>query len=90
MWKLDQQHGDAGFFLAQTNYDHWEPVPSYDDRRTPAIAHMKALGQPAVGFSGLLSVMKMWPTFNHHTDFTAIISAADPANYVTWIWPADA
>ena len=51
---------------------------------------MEALGQAGVTGKAVYGVLLQWPTFNHHTDFTAIISAADPANYVTWIWPADA
>ena len=76
--------------MLQTNYDHWEPAPSYDDRRDPGNKRMEALGQAGVTGKAVYGVLLQWPTFNHHTDFTAIISAADPANYVTWIWPADA
>ena len=29
------------WFLLETNYDHWEPPPSSDDRRDPGIRAMQ-------------------------------------------------
>ena len=71
VWRLPP----AGWFILQTNYDHWETPPASDDRRTPGEKHMAALGQAGVGVKGLTGVMTEWPTFNHHTDYTAIVSA---------------
>ena len=34
MWSLDPAAAD-GWFRLETNYDHWNPVPTADDRRTP-------------------------------------------------------
>jgi len=92
VWKLSktpsaaEKVGEAPFFLLQTNYDHWEPAPSYDDRRDPAIAHLKTLGQPNVKPASLLKVMTTWPTFNHHTDFTIIFSPSNASLYQTLVW----
>ena len=30
-----------------------------------------------VGVAGLMTVLTQWPTFNHHTDYTSVMSAAD-------------
>lgn len=67
------------FFLLETNYDHWNPVPKADDRRTPGIAHMRTMGPGGIGDgSGLFDrVMNVWPTKNHHTDYTIIMSASE-------------
>ena len=43
VWRLPPQ----GWFILQTNYDHWETPPASDDRRTPGEKHMAALGQAA-------------------------------------------
>ena len=73
------------FYRLETNYDRLEPVPVADDRRTPGNAHMDTLGQAGVGAAGMLSVMKQWPTFNHHTDYTGVFSAAnDMYTSMTW------
>ena len=73
IWRLN----GSSWFRLQTNYDHWEAPPSSDDRRTPGDAHMLRLGQAGVGVKGLMGVLTTWPTFNHHTDFTSVMSAKD-------------
>ena len=85
-WKLEDQKGQDNFFLLQTNYDHWETPPPYDDRRDPGIQHMEAVGHAAISNTTLYKVLTTWPTFNHHTDFTALISASSPDSYQTFIW----
>lgn len=88
VWKLSEQTSDTKYFLLQTNYDHWEAPPTYDNRRDPGIQHMKAVGQTNVDSKSVFGVLTQWPTFNHHTDFTGIISAdAEAAEYQTYIWP---
>lgn len=58
VWKIPANN--TGFFLLQTNYDHWKPVPAYDDRRNPGIEHMVELGEAALGVNGLYSVLTEW------------------------------
>lgn len=82
VWRLNPRQS---FFLLETNYDHWEAPPQSDDRRTPGDAHMRELGEAGVNPEGLLGVMTKWPTFNHHTDYTAIMSAAD-GTYNGHVW----
>lgn len=88
VWRLSSQTGAEKYFLLQTNYDHWESPPTFDDRRDPGIQHMEAVGQANVNGKSLFGVLTQWPNFNHHTDFTAIISAgAGTEAYQTVIWP---
>jgi len=47
---------------------------------------MVELGEAALGVNGLYSVLMEWPTFNHHTDFTAVFSAQNASLYYTVIW----
>lgn len=92
VWRLSktptaaEKAGTEPFFLLQTNYDHWEPAPSYDDRRDPGIAHVEAVGQPNIDQATLLKVMTTWPTFNHHTDFTIVCSPSNASMYQTLVW----
>lgn len=71
VWRLNASE-PSGWFRLQTNYDHWNPVPTADDRRTPGVAHMNALGRSNVTVGSVRSVMSMWPTFNHHTDYQGV------------------
>jgi hypothetical protein len=48
---------------------------------------MDAIGVQGVGYDGMFSVLTQWPTFNHHTDFTIVCSAANSSMYQTYIWP---
>jgi hypothetical protein len=59
----------------QTNYDHWQAVPSYDDRRTPGVANVKqGCGSgDAVNQDCVWKAITTWPTFNHHTDISAVM-----------------
>lgn len=97
-WKLDAR-GDRtadtttpsdpdGWFRLETNYDRLQPVPKADDRRTPGVAHMRTLGQGGVAAqkpAGLWSVITQWPTFNHHTDYSAVMCAAT-GTYQSFWW----
>jgi len=75
-WMIDSEDSEHGWYRLETNYDHWEDVPSADDRRTPGYANMEAIGKDAVNKDNLLNdVMTQWPTFNPHTDLTCIMSA---------------
>lgn len=89
VWHMNATATPDGWFLLETNYDRSNPVPVADDRRTPGRAHMRALGQSGIGErgNGLYSVMKMWPTFNHHTDYSAIMSCSERSYmYNSTVW----
>lgn len=74
-----------GWYRLQTNYDHWNPVPKADDRRTPGYQNMDDMGQGTVSKNLFKDVMHVWPTFNHHTDYTVMMSAGDE-QYDSMIW----
>eukprot|EP00658_Telonema_sp_P-2_P003712 TRINITY_DN1138_c0_g1_i9.p1 TRINITY_DN1138_c0_g1~~TRINITY_DN1138_c0_g1_i9.p1 ORF type:complete len:268 (+),score=25.01 TRINITY_DN1138_c0_g1_i9:175-978(+) len=71
-WPMNVSDPD-GWFRLQTNYDHWNPVPKADDRRTPGVVHMKALGQANVSSESIMRIMRTYPTYNFHTDYTAVM-----------------
>ncbi|CAN8006980.1 unnamed protein product, partial [Ixodes hexagonus] len=64
------------WFLLQTNYDHWETPPSYDDRRGPGIKCMRNVTQQDLGFSGLFDVLSTQPVLNLLTVYTALMRAS--------------
>lgn len=81
VWSINS----TSFYRLETNYDHWEPVPKADDRRTPGNTNMNALGKSGVGIPGLWNVMTTWPTFNHHTDYTGVWAPWN-STYVSYVW----
>lgn len=83
IWSMD----DKQWYLVETNYDHWVPPPSSDDRRDPAIAAMNKVGQGNVSLSTLFEVLSTPPVLNSGTIYTTIMSAASPAEYKTFIRP---
>ena len=86
VWRLDTAKGSPdGWFRLQTNYDHWHPTPSSDDRRTPGVAAMRAMGQAALSEEALWRVLKHFPTFNEHTDYSAVI-VPRAATYNATVW----
>ena len=75
VWPLNTSETD-GWFRLQTNYDHWNPPPVADDRRTPGVAMMKALGAGGVNVSSTWDVIKAFPVFNPHTDYSVVMVPA--------------
>lgn len=84
LWRLNSSD-PTGWFRLQTNYDHWNPVPQADDRRTPGNAAMQSMGQSKLGEDPLRAVMQTWPVFNHHTDYTGIWNPAQGL-YSSGVW----
>lgn len=72
-WKLDPP---KQWFLVETNYDHWEPPPSGDDRRDPAIQHMNEIGRNNITLNSLFSVLTIPPVLNKRTTYTTLMSPA--------------
>lgn len=82
-WKLD---APKQWFLVETNYDHWLPPPSGDDRRDPAIQHMNQIGRSNVSLSTIFSVLTTPPVLNDGTTYTTLMSAATPEKYSVVAW----
>ncbi|XP_031326744.1 N-acylethanolamine-hydrolyzing acid amidase isoform X1 [Camelus dromedarius] len=83
IWPLDPLNG--AWFLVETNYDHWKPVPKGDDRRTPAIKALNATGQANLSLEALFQVLSVFPVYNNYTIYTTVMSAANPEKYMTRI-----
>lgn len=60
VWRLGD---DRGWYLVETNYDHWENPPASDDRRTPAMMHLDAIGTNHISVLGLWNVLSTAPNF---------------------------
>ncbi|XP_072480226.1 N-acylethanolamine-hydrolyzing acid amidase [Notamacropus eugenii] len=83
IWPLDPTRGE--WFRVETNYDHWKPVPTWDDRRTPAIKALNSTGQKNINFDTLFKVLSVSPVLNNLTVYTTLMSAAKPDKYMTQI-----
>ena len=82
--RLDDPKNPYGFFLVETNYDHWVSPPASDDRRSYTVSHMRDLGPGNTTAEAMLRVMGMWPTLNAETTYTTLMSPVDPSIYVTY------
>ena len=83
MWRLDSEHGR--WFLVETNYDHWLPPPSDDNRRDPAIKAMNETTRAGLTPTSLFKVMSTPPVLNSGTAYTVIMSAGQPDLYNAWV-----
>lgn len=88
VWLLNQTSKVSPWFILETNYDHWVTPPSWDDRVTPAMEHMKKLGQAGVNGKGIEGILRQWPTFNPHTDITGIMDVTH-GSFRTIVWRDD-
>jgi len=61
------------WFRLQTNYDHWEGVPVYDDRRGPGVTNMQKNCNGTANQDCVWKTITAWPTKNHHTDVSAVM-----------------
>ena len=87
VWKLnDSQYK---WYLVETNYDHWEPPPSNDDRRDPAIKAMDETGQNNLTATTLYDVLSVHPVLNNNTLYTTIMSASNGSLYNTVVRVTD-
>jgi N-acylethanolamine-hydrolysing acid amidase len=65
VWRLNAtSKGIESWYLLETNYDHWVPPPSKDDRRTPGMKAMNATGQANINVNTLLDVLSISPVCN--------------------------
>ena len=83
VWRLNGSTGR--WFLVETNYDHWELPPIYDNRRDSAIKGMNATGQAALNKDSLFKILSTPPVLNNRTVYTTIMSASNPTLLEGWI-----
>ena len=80
------------FWVGITNYDlEHHPIPA-DDRATPLTNNLNALEDKAFSDKELWTVLETWPTFNSHTDITAVADVSTGKfDVVVWFdhkhWP---
>ncbi|XP_065672924.1 N-acylethanolamine-hydrolyzing acid amidase isoform X2 [Hydra vulgaris] len=75
---------EYGWFLVQTNYDHWLNPPPWDDRRHPAIQHLLKIGFEQFSLHGMNEVLSTPPVFNNDTIYTTLMSAKYPEYYFSY------
>lgn len=85
IWPLSPLNG--GWYLVETNFDHWLPPPSSDHRRDVANKALNTTGQENINMDTLFQVLSVYPVCNGHTVYTTTMSAAIPENYTTVIRP---
>ncbi|CAH1261441.1 NAAA [Branchiostoma lanceolatum] len=86
IWTLNPAQGR--WFVLETNYDHWTEPPAKDKRRMLAMKAMNTTGQAGINASSMFQVLSIPYVLNENTTYTAIMSAAQPQVYITWLrWP---
>jgi len=75
VWILNAAQGR--WFEVETNYDHWEQPPWFDDRVTPANNGMNAMGRQNLSLAGMMKVLTIKPVLNIQTTYTILASPAD-------------
>jgi len=72
--------GGGGWYVAQTNTDHWKQEGNYPftnvTRRATATKVLDSIGPDSIDLLGLWSVLDTWPVYNPTTIHTDIISVA--------------
>lgn len=82
--KLGENPRFPSWFLVETNYDNWKPVPKEDDRRGTAIRSLETVGQNNITLESLKKVLSEPPVFNHDTTYTTVIETAS-SHYSTLV-----
>ncbi|EFX76266.1 hypothetical protein DAPPUDRAFT_306210 [Daphnia pulex] len=72
------------WFLVETNYDHWNQPPFFDDRRTPAIQCLDKMGRETASLSGIFNVLSTKPVFNKLTTYTCLMDVST-GQFESWI-----
>uniref|UniRef100_A0A6U2V7G3 N-acylethanolamine-hydrolyzing acid amidase n=1 Tax=Paramoeba aestuarina TaxID=180227 RepID=A0A6U2V7G3_9EUKA len=71
-WQLDGSN--YGWFLVETNYNHWERNPVSDPRRQVAVSCMNSVGQENITLTTLYGCLSQEPVMNPLTTYTAVMN----------------
>lgn len=84
-WTLPGSDGDGiAWFEVQTNYDHWKPLPWFDDRVLPAENALADIGQYSITMTQIAqNVLTVKPVLNQMTTYTAVMA---PSNGTMTVW----
>jgi len=77
-WDMPLPANDSAqepFYVLETNYDHWDQPPWYDDRRYPAEDCMDEIGAKGMEWSTLFNVLNGIPNRNRLTTYTTLMDA---------------
>lgn len=74
----------GGWFILETNYDHWKKPLVLDNRRDPAINCTQKMGIQNAGFAGLFNVLSSKPVLNKLTTYSALMEV-DSGKLETWL-----
>jgi len=80
IWMLNSP---SRWFEVQTNYDHWQQPPWFDDRVDPADNALNALGQKDITLTGLFNTLSVKPVLNIQTTYT-ILAVPRNGTYMSW------
>ncbi|KAL4230413.1 N-acylsphingosine amidohydrolase (acid ceramidase) [Mactra antiquata] len=83
IWYMSDKSA-GGWYVLETNYDHWKAPLFLDDRRTPANICMKNMKQKGVGIPGIFDVLSSKPVLNKLTTYTAIMQV-NSGHLETWL-----
>jgi len=75
IWMLDTSVGR--WFEVETNYDHWEQPPWFDNRIDPANDAMNAFGQKNISLENMFKVLSTKPVFNLQTTYSILSCPVD-------------
>ena len=76
-WRMNATSG--GWYLVQTNYDHWLHMPPWDNRKKPAERALNEIGAAGVNTSDVLyrSVLSRDPVLNQLTVYSTTMSCEE-------------
>ncbi|OWF55629.1 acid ceramidase-like [Mizuhopecten yessoensis] len=81
VWDMERANG---WYVLETNYDHWEAPLFLDNRRTPAHHCMGNMTQQGVSIKGLHNVLSSRPVLNKLTTYTALMQV-DSGHLEAWL-----
>jgi len=65
------------WYVLETNYDHWNQPPWFDDRRYPAEDCMNEIGSANINLPNLYNVLDGLPNRNRLTTYTALMNCEE-------------
>ncbi|KAK3100305.1 hypothetical protein FSP39_017938 [Pinctada imbricata] len=74
----------GGWYILETNYDHWDAPLFLDDRRTPANNCMQKMKHENVKLPRIFDVLSSRPVLNKLTTYTALMQV-DEGHLESWL-----
>jgi len=72
------------WFEVQSNYDHWTPMPWYDDRVDPANTVLSGIGQNRITLGTMMQVISTKPVLNIQT-VHSILACPATGEFTSWL-----